>query len=108
MTNIHWIDQETEAQRGQWEHIWKAADQNLQALISGCVPIPERVRPQVNSVPEKPAEIGDPWASEKGHWGHDPELLKQWESPVWLGSQRLKFASMDLVHSHNEGHLLYL
>lgn len=76
MTNIHQTDQETEAQRGQWEHIWKAADPNLQAPISDRVPIPERVWPQVTSVPENPAQIGDPWASQKGLWGHDPELLK--------------------------------
>lgn len=39
MTNTRCIDQETEAQRGQREHIWKALDQNLQAPIPGRVPI---------------------------------------------------------------------
>lgn len=41
MTNTHCIDQKTEAQRGQREHIWKATDQNLQAPIPGHVPIPD-------------------------------------------------------------------
>lgn len=82
MTNTHCIEQEPEAQRGQLEHIWKAADQNLQAPIPGRVPIPEWVWPQVNSVPGKPAEVGHPWASERGPWGHDPEFLKQQESPL--------------------------